>query len=240
MPTLSEVRVQVDDTERAARFFGSIFGWELRHTRSGTSREAAVLVSNAAGVTPSAQLVFTDDPNEPKVRLGFTVSDLEDAAGRVDRLGGQVERHQLVVRSVDNQGTPLLLHAAAKETTATTPEGRGVLGVIFVLAQAPERAAEFYRTFAGWGFEAIGGNKDILFVTNGPVLGIRPASEAPDGQSGSVTFHISVPDPVAVTHGIRDRSGQVGRPQSAGIFTTRACSDDQGTAFSLWYQTAGT
>jgi predicted enzyme related to lactoylglutathione lyase len=50
--------------------------------------------------------------------------------------------------------------------------------------------------------------------------------------------HISVPDPAAITEAIQAHDGDVGPPQGAGIFTTRACRDNQGTPFSLWYQPA--
>jgi predicted enzyme related to lactoylglutathione lyase len=244
MPTLSAVQVRVNDTEQAVSFFGSVFAWEFRQVQGATGSEAGVLPPGATemGTVPPVQLVFTDDQDEPSVRLGFTAADLGAAVERVQSLGGQVDLDkrgcgQADVRGSDDQGTPLLLRAAGGEVVSGgSPEGRGVLGVIFVFAQVLERAADFYHGLAGWDFEAIGGNKDILFVKSGPALGIRPASRAPSGKSGAVTFHISVPDLAAITEAIQAHDGQVGPPQSAGLFTTRACRDNQGTPFSLWYQ----
>ena len=117
-----------------------------------------------------------------------------------------------------------------------SPAARGVLGVIFVFARDPRRAVGFYQRFAGWTFEAIGREREILFVKEGPAVGIRAAGKAPDGHSGTVTFHISVPNPEPVIEAISEHAGRVGPPAGAGIFTTCACSDDQGTPFSLWYQ----
>ena len=240
MPALSEVRARVDDVGRAAAFFGSVFGWELHPERSGAAQEAAVPSSGTAGAALAAQLVFTDDPHEREVRLGFTVADLGQASGQVELLGGKIEHAgQSAVHCVDSQGTGLLLRAASSSGNGlASRETRGVLGVIFVFAQLPERAARFYKGFAGWDFKAIGRDRDILFAEDGPVIGIRPASKAPGGQSGAVTFHISVADSEAIIEAIRACGGQTGQPAGAGLFTTRACSDDQGTSFSLWYQTA--
>jgi predicted enzyme related to lactoylglutathione lyase len=224
MPVLSQVRVRVHDTERAARFFGSVFGsvfaWEFPLSRP--------------------QLVFTGDQDEPPVRLGFAVSGLGEAAARAERLGGAIEQSGTsVVRCRDSQGTPLWLydgdHDSPGPADPASPQARGSLGVIFIFAEHPELAARFYRSFAGWTFEPIGRDKDILFATDGPAIGIRPAGKAPDGAGGAVTFHVSVADPEPVISAIQASDGEVGPPIGAGIFTTRACRDDQGTLFSLWH-----
>lgn len=231
MLNISQVRVRVDDAERAAAFYSAVFGWDLRLARSDTGRSAL-----------GARLVLTDDSGEPDVRLGFTVPDPSEAAKQVEGLGGQIEHAAgTAVRCRDDQGTPLLLRVADIEDSGqASPRGRGVLGVIFVFARDLDRAAEFYGAFAGWAFEAIGSDKDILFVTNGPPVGIRAASKAPGGRSGAVTFHVSVSEPESVIEAIEGHGGRVGPAQSAGVYTTRACHDDQGTAFSLWYQPTGT
>jgi predicted enzyme related to lactoylglutathione lyase len=240
MAILAQVRVRVHDAERAAAFFGSVFAWELRHAQRYTSRETTVLAGRVAGTaqSPAVQLVFSDDPGEPMVRLGFAISDTARASEHVEDLGGRIEHDDPSgTRCLDNEGTPLLLRAARDDQAGQPgPAGRGVLGVIFVFARDPERAAGFYQRFAGWTFEAIGRDRDILFVMDGPAVGIRAASKAPGGHSGTVTFHISVPDPEPVIEAISEHAGRVGPPAAAGMFTTRACRDDQGTPFSLWYQ----
>jgi predicted enzyme related to lactoylglutathione lyase len=102
------------------------------------------------------------------------------------------------------------------------------------------QAATFYNGLAGWNFDPIGRDKDTLFVRNGPPVGTRAASKAPDGPGGTVQFHISVPDHQRINEAIQDLGGHVGQERAAGIFSTRACTDDQNTAFSLWYQPART
>jgi predicted enzyme related to lactoylglutathione lyase len=177
-----------------------------------------VLASRVAETAqpPAVQLVFSDDTAEPMVRLGFATLDIARASERVERLGGRIEHNDLSgARCLDNEDTPLLLRAAREDQAGQpSPAARGVLGVIFVFARDSRRAAGFYQRFAG---------------------GYPRSGQPPDGHSGTVTFHISVPNPEPVIKAISAHAGRVGPPAGAGIFTTRACSDDQGTPFSLWY-----
>jgi hypothetical protein len=104
-------------------------------------------------------------------------------AGAVEPRIGQIDQDDpLVVRCRDSQGVPFRLRANGTDGTEWHGrEARGVLGAIFMFAEHPGRAAGFYQAFAGWAFEPIGRDKDILFARNGPVVGIRPASKAPGG-----------------------------------------------------------
>jgi predicted enzyme related to lactoylglutathione lyase len=183
--------------------------------------ETVVVPCGSGGTGPSTRLVFTDDQDQPAVQLGFAVPSLAEAATQVERLDGQIERDgPLVVRCRDSQGVPLWLRADETDGTGWHDrEARGVLGVIFMFAENLDRAAEFYQAFAGWAFEPIGRDKDILFARNGPAVGIRPASKAPAGASGTVTFHVSVPDAHPVISAIQAGGGR-------------------GTLFSLWYRPA--
>jgi predicted enzyme related to lactoylglutathione lyase len=236
MPVLSEIRARVSRLERAQAFFGEAFGWDFQPPQPNGAREVAVRPSQSG---PPITLIFTDDPQEPPVRLGFTVSDMTQVAGRVEHLGGQIEyRGQRAVRGRDSQRTSLLLHPPITGLSLAGRKARGALGVIFLFADSPERAATFYNGLANWNFDPIGRDKDILFVRDGPPVGIRAAGQAPDGQGGTVQFHISVPDHQRVVEAIQDLGGHVGPERAAGIFSTRACTDDQNTAFSLWYQPA--
>ena len=181
MVILSQVRVRVHDAERAASFFGSVFAWELRHAQRATGRETTVLTLRTAGPAqpPAVQLVFSDDPAEPMVRLSFATVNIARVSEHVEHLGGRIERNDPSgTRCLDSEGTPLLLRGARDNQAGQPgPAARGVLGVIFV----------------------------------------------------------SVPDPEPVIEAISEHTGRVGPPAGAGIFTTGACSDDQGTPFSLWY-----
>jgi uncharacterized glyoxalase superfamily protein PhnB len=71
----------VADGDRAARFFGSLFDWQLE---AGYQPGAF----HIASITPPGGI--DSRPGDPEVRLYFRVDDIESAAARVRDLGGQV------------------------------------------------------------------------------------------------------------------------------------------------------
>lgn len=71
----------VADGERAARFFGNLFGWQLEPGY----RPGAFHISS---ITPPAGI--DTRPGNPEVRLYFRVDDIDAAAARVRELGGEV------------------------------------------------------------------------------------------------------------------------------------------------------
>ena len=71
----------VADGERAARFFGSLFDWQLEPGY----QPGAFHISS---ITPPAGI--DSRPGSPEVRLYFRVDDIETAAARVRELGGEV------------------------------------------------------------------------------------------------------------------------------------------------------
>lgn len=77
------VTMRVVDGDRAARFFGELFGWEVQPG----SLDGGFHVSS---VTPPAGFMTTGDPNDTGALLYFRVDDIEEVADRVRSLGGQV------------------------------------------------------------------------------------------------------------------------------------------------------
>src|SRR5256714_1414372 len=75
------VTFEVADGERAARFFGALFGWELRGGYQPGS-------FHIASITPPPGI--HGRPGDPEARIYFRVDDIEATAARVRELGGQV------------------------------------------------------------------------------------------------------------------------------------------------------
>ena len=251
MRTLDALRVPVGDCERAAAFFGAVFGWTFSDVRGtadpdhGPAAGSSAIVAQQAGpagLLPSADLMFTAHDPAPGPVLCLSGSDPQADAYRVERLGGwaSVAADAGTAIGADREGTPLRLggHRRKMVPGRVRPGGaagsRGVLGVIFVYVRDLDGAATFYRELCGWSFTAVGRDRDILFAEDGPPLGLRPADKQASGQTGAVGFHISVREPARVADDIIARAGQAGPPQLAGAFSSRPCRDDQGTAFSLW------
>jgi uncharacterized glyoxalase superfamily protein PhnB len=75
------VTLEVADGERAARFYGELFGWQLQ-----TGHEPGSF--HISSITPPSGI--HQQSGDPDVRLYFRVDDIEAAAARVRELGGQV------------------------------------------------------------------------------------------------------------------------------------------------------
>ncbi|HYL52659.1 MAG TPA: VOC family protein [Acidimicrobiia bacterium] len=73
--------LEVADGERAARFFGALFGWQL----DAGYRPGSFHISS---ITPPSGI--HGRPGDPEVKVYFRVDDIEAAAARVRELGGQV------------------------------------------------------------------------------------------------------------------------------------------------------
>jgi uncharacterized glyoxalase superfamily protein PhnB len=78
---LGYLTLEVADGERAARFYGELFGWRLDAGYEPGS-------FHIASITPPAGIHAR--PGDPEVKVFFRVDDIEAAAARVRELGGQV------------------------------------------------------------------------------------------------------------------------------------------------------
>ena len=73
--------MEVADGERAARFYGQLFGWELHESPQPGSY-------HVASITPPSGIHHR--PGDPEFRIFFRVDDIEATAARVRELGGEV------------------------------------------------------------------------------------------------------------------------------------------------------
>ena len=71
--------LQVPDAQRAAQFYGALFGWTLRETGPGF---------HIASITPPSGI--SGGHESADVRIYFRVDDIESTAQRVRELGGEV------------------------------------------------------------------------------------------------------------------------------------------------------
>ena len=102
-PGVGYFTVNAPDPDRAAAFFGALFGWEARPSGEGFHIEN---VSPPGGIDGSA--------TEPGVTLFIRVTDVAAAAARVRELGGTVLDEAVHpsggnARCLDDQGVPFQL-----------------------------------------------------------------------------------------------------------------------------------
>lgn len=98
--------IAFDDTLRASRFYGELFGWR---TETGNSGEGYAHVANTR-----LPFGFTPDGNIGPTEIYFRVDDAEGYAQRVTELGGRVVERNTYdsganVECVDDQGKRFLL-----------------------------------------------------------------------------------------------------------------------------------
>ncbi len=111
---LGYVTIAVADTDRAAAFFGGLFGWRVERPRRVEGQVYRHVSST------SLPLGLTSATEEPSPRLYFRVTSVHAAVARVCELGGTVEQ---VVEAEsgahahcrDDQGTPFSLWQPAGE-----------------------------------------------------------------------------------------------------------------------------
>jgi predicted enzyme related to lactoylglutathione lyase len=79
MGDIGYVTLRVPDAERARRFYGALFGWEMHGGPEGF---------HIASITPPAGI--QDRVEDPETRIFFRVDDIESVAQRIRDLGGEV------------------------------------------------------------------------------------------------------------------------------------------------------
>jgi predicted enzyme related to lactoylglutathione lyase len=229
---LASVHLRVDDRQRAAAYFGSLFGWTFTEEPPGRSRWA----NTAAGVGDDPwALAITEDPSAPPVRLGFEVADPEETLARARSLGGAGKSPEA---SSDDQGLPLAFFARAVLPPAND-RATGELGVAVALVEDTAKAKAFYAGLFGDGFHQIGPqdrwwSSRAAFGLFANTLGQAYPSRLDPGDRPEVHVFVCVRDLVEHKSRVRALGGSVITESAMGPYEVSACRDDQGTSFHLW------
>lgn len=229
---LAAVHLRVDDANRAAAWFGGLFGWTFTEALRGGSLWA----NTAAGVGDHPwALAITDDASAPRVRLGFEVADPEEALARARSLGGAGKSPDA---SVDDQGLALDFFAPAQLPPASD-RATGELGVAVALVGDTAKAKAFYSALFGDGFHQIGPadrwwSSRAAFGLFSDQLGQSHPAPLQVGEAPDVHVFVCVRDLVEHQSRIRALGGSILTESAMGPYEVCACRDDQGTPFHLW------
>jgi uncharacterized protein len=207
------VHLGVADADRAMSFFGDLFDWQAERVPwEGHVRHYLV---NTVGPQP----VITDEPGAPAVRLGFTVDHVGETARTVESMGGTLGATGIVddtdgwAMADDGQGNALVVwkpgrdHPHAPATKPSTAE----IEWVEVYVPDVERARRFFTTVVGW----------------------QP-NELQTADEARVKLFFTIADLDASTARVRELGGQTGEPYQIGPGIASDCTDDQGSAFTLW------
>lgn len=218
---MSRLHIRGSDVDRAAGFFGSLFGWKFQRERMSTHAEQRLIPARSA-IPGAMGAVFLDDPRAAPVRLEFEVGDVASAMSRVHRLGGTGD----AASAFDDQGVPL---AFVRRRDCRDSDHVYASQIAVVILNVPDTARAcgfhaglFQRTFHEVGS---GGRWWVDHMT----LGIFPAPTV------AVRFWcvVGALDPAILK--VCQLGGEALERSSMGPYETCECRDNQGTAFGLWY-----
>lgn len=228
------IHVRVGEADRAAAFFGELFGWQ-----SDPYRDEAFTAHYVINTT--ILTVLTDDPQAPPVRLFFPVANVAGAVGQVEELGGRVVESELSdgggwARVEDDQGVPLGVWRPGDSRYGDhTPTARatGEVGYLTIGVPDTARGRAFYSGLLGWRFDPPQPN-DYHHVSS---------TELPLGivrqDSPSVELYFRIRDLEAMTARVRELGGDVEPTTESPSGLGAVCTDDQGTTFNLWQPAPG-
>jgi predicted enzyme related to lactoylglutathione lyase len=230
---LAMVHLRVPDSDRAMRFFGSLFGWEAERV------PFAAHVSHYT-INTATTIRILDDPDALPVVPNYAVADVERVIAAVDAGGGRITEAEPApdgggwARGADDQGVPLLVyrpgayhaHAAPRHTASAE------LGLVFIRADAT-KAEEFYGRVLGWSFERA--HPGSYYFDTVPHVGVFDEAAAFGRPvEPSATLYFSVDALLPVLRHIEALGGTAGEhAQDMGPYFTAVCTDDQGTIFGV-------
>ncbi|MGV9709138.1 VOC family protein [Gordonia sp. NPDC003424] len=220
--------LQTPSTERAARFYGAVLGWQY----DPDSRQVTNL---------GHRLGLSDTPGygEPgSIYCVYAVDDFSAAREAVIAAGGQAGDVSSVARDavrvidcVDDQGVAFSVHVAEPGTPRPDqhPRGVGEMSYLTVHTADSARFRAFYGAALGWTFH--GGRIDDGWEVDEvrPQVGIAGGAETP----ASVPMW-NVADMDAAVERVRAAGGRVvADPEHQAYGIMALCADDQGAQFYL-------
>jgi predicted enzyme related to lactoylglutathione lyase len=218
---MSRLRIRVPDVDRAADYFGGLFGWKFEREQSVTHAEQKLVPARTAIPDPIGA-VFSDDRQEPPVRLEFVVEDVASAIALVHRLGGSGD----AAAASDDQGVPLAL-SDRREQAPSDHEYASQIGVVILYVPDTSRACAFHAGLFRRTFHEVGSGG--RWWVDHMTLGIFPATDS------AVRFWCVVGALEPAMLKVGQLGGKTLERATMGPYQVCDCRDDQGTAFGLWY-----
>lgn len=230
---LAMVHLRVGHADRAARFFGDLFGWEAE--RYEFDGHVSWYTLNTA-----TTVRLLDDPGVPPVVPNYAVTDVPAAVRAVEDAGGRVVVAEPApdgggwARGDDDQGVPWLVYRPGGHDGGAAPirPATGEVGLVFIRADAG-RAERFYGPVLGWRFHR--DHPDSHYFDTVPQVGVFDEAAAFGHEvTPSATLYVSVDALAPVLRRVVELGGRAGEAaHDMGPYFSAECSDDQGTHFGL-------
>lgn len=147
---MSRLRIRVSDVDRAADYFGRLFGWKFEREQLVTHAEQKLVPARTVIPGPLGA-VFSDNLQEPPVRLEFEVQDVGSAIALVHRLGGTGD----AAAASDDQGVPLAL-SDRRDRVEHDHRYASQIGVVIIDVPDTARACGFHAGLFRRTFHVVG------------------------------------------------------------------------------------
>jgi predicted enzyme related to lactoylglutathione lyase len=230
---LAMVHLRVGDADRAARFFGDLFGWQAE--RYELDGHVSWYTLNTA-----TTVRLLDDPGVPPVVPNYAVADVAAAVRAIEDAGGRVAAAEPApdgggwARGDDDQGIPWLVYRPGgyHDGAAPTRPATGEVGLVFIRADAP-RAELFYGPVLGWRFHRDYPTSQYFHTV--PLVGVFDEAAAFGHEvTPSAALYVEVEALAPVLRRVEELGGRAGEAaHDMGPYFSAECSDDQGTPFGL-------
>ena len=187
--TFCWVDLATPDVPAAARFYGALFGWELREAEGYAFflKDGAIAAGIAELQPEQAQAGMP-----PSWSVYVAVDDADAICARVEELGGTVQTEPYAIEgqgrmavAADQQGAVFLLWEADGFAGAEVVNEPGAWAWNDLQTTDPDAAAAFYRALFGWEIEEVPGSGGAYAsIRNdgrpiGGVMAAPPGVEAP-------------------------------------------------------------
>ncbi|MGH9123866.1 MAG: VOC family protein [Acidimicrobiales bacterium] len=222
LSTIAYMSLWVPDSDRAARFFSEVLGWQARATGPGSWQVSGQSLPHGLHGGYRQATLF----------LCFAVGDLDAAVEAVRSAGGQAHPPQVepfgrLSNCIDDQGVPFAL-LEARPATPPVDERQGDVAYVTMEVEDSARARAFYGSVLGWRFLP-GRVEDGWDIDNlAPKTGLR------GGQARATTVPMYRVDNLTETVArVRAQGGRATDPERQPYGLTSDCTDDQGTRFYL-------
>jgi predicted enzyme related to lactoylglutathione lyase len=211
------------DVDRAARFYGSVLGWEFD--------PATGQVTNL-----SHRLGIYSVPDNPTMLCAYAVDDIESARANIVAAGGTAGEVQQfpfgeLLDATDDQGVAFAVYRPTVDDPRPPVNGTGHGELTYMTHFTPDsrRWRDFYGQVLRWTFTA-GRVDDGWEIADG-----RPMTGIAGGQDRSQSVPMWVVDDIEVAvERVRAGGGTViSGPEQQSYAISAECLDDQGSPFWL-------
>ncbi|MEZ5381557.1 MAG: VOC family protein [Microthrixaceae bacterium] len=243
----SWVDLATPDTDAARAFYGELFGWTFAEDETG---ETDYIMCSKNGHSAAGMMTLSEEmaaSGMPPVWTSYvTVTNLDDAVGKVEGAGGTVMQGDIPVMEAgrmavvaDPAGAVICLWEAKEHIGCEVVNEHGALTWNELMTPDPAAVAPFYGEVFGWTAQVMpmpSGEYTVFFVEGGNEQGIAGAMVPPmEGMPPFWGVYFHVDDAVATVETARGLGAQVMMEATPmeGVGTLASMADPTGAMFSV-------